>query len=185
MNYDYICRSVVRVERKYAATDPFTICRDAGIIVLRQHMGTETGSVKGFFLESRRIRTITINADLPLSIQRVICAHELGHAVLHRNRGMNTFHEVSLFDEASRYEKEANLFAAELLLDDYEVIETLNRDGTFFSAASELGVPSELLDFKFRVMKWKGYKLMESPVSVKSNFLKNVEIPEESNDFIS
>ncbi len=28
-----------------------------------------------------------------------------------------------------------------------------------------LRVPAELLDFKFRVLKWKGYKLIEPPIS--------------------
>ena len=74
-------------------------------------------------------------------------------------------------------EQEANLFAAEYLPDDQAVLETLNSDTTFFAAASELYVPMELLDFKFRVMKWKGYKLMEPPISARSNFLRDMEVP--------
>ena len=31
----------------------------------------------------------------------------------------------------------------------------------------------ELLDFKFRVMKWKGYMIVDSPVYSQSNWLKN------------
>lgn len=95
--------------------------------------------------------------------QRIIVSHELGHAVLHRKSGVKAFHDIGLFDESSLTEKEANLFAAEYLLDDEKVLNTLNRDTTFFSAAAKLLVPVELLDFKFRVMKWKGYKLIEPP----------------------
>ena len=36
----------------------------------------------------------------------------------------------------------------------------------------ELGVPAELLDFKFRIMKNKGYRI-EAPYIAKSNFLKD------------
>ena len=90
---------------------------------------------------------------------------------------MFAFNEVGLFDESSRQEKDANLFAAELLLDDDEVLQTLNEDNTFFSAAASLEIPMELLDFKFRVMKWKGYKLIEPPIIARSNFLKDLEIP--------
>ena len=31
-----------------------------------------------------------------------------------------------------------------------------------------------MLDFKFRVMKWKGYKLIEPPIMAQSNFLANM-----------
>ena len=134
-----------------------------GILLLQQHLGNDPDSVKGFFLVNKRIRTITVNADLPLIIQKIIVAHELGHATLHRNSGTFAFHEVTLYDSVSVYEKEANLFAAELLLNDNEVLEALNQDSTFFTAASELMVPAELLDFKFRLLKWKGYKMMEYP----------------------
>ena len=110
-------------------------------------------------------------------------AHELGHAVLHKHSGLHAFHEVGLFDESSLLEKEANLFAAELLLTDDDVFQTLNEDNTFFSAASSLYVPMELLDFKFRVMKWKGYKLMEPPITARSNFLRDLEVPINADDY--
>ena len=82
-----------------------------------------------------------------------------------------------MFDYTSAMEKEANLFAAEFLLEDQEVFDVLNRDTTFFSAAAALYVPAELLDFKFRLMKWKGYKLIEPPISARNNFLRDVEVP--------
>ena len=50
----------------------------------------------------------------------------------------------------------------------------LNEDQFFFQAAKALYVPAELLDFKFRVMKRKGYKL-ESPIVSHGNFLKTIE----------
>ena len=63
-----------------------------------------------------------------------------------------------------------------------DVLDQINNDGTFFSAASMLGVPMELLDFKFRMMKWKGYKLVEPPVVSRSDFLKEIPIPENHDD---
>lgn len=89
-----------------------------------------------------------------------------------------------MFDQTSEFEKDANLFAAELLLEDKEVLEVLNRDTTFFSAAAMLLVPAELLDFKFRVMKWKGFKMIEPPINARSNFMRDMEIPEDA-DFYS
>lgn len=85
-----------------------------------------------------------------------------------------------MFDESSMMEKEANLFAAEFLMDDRDVLCALNRDTTFFTAAAMLRVPAELLDFKFRVMKWKGYKLIEPPITASSKFLRDMEVPEDA-----
>ena len=91
--------------------------------------------------------------------------------------GIHAFHDVGHFDMSSVMEKDANLFAAEFLLEDDAVLELLNGDNAFFSAASALYVPIELLDFKFRVMKRKGYKLMEQPVRARSNFMKEMAVP--------
>jgi Zn-dependent peptidase ImmA (M78 family) len=76
-------------------------------------------------------------------------------------------------------EKEANLFAAELLLSDEDVTEVLNSDNTFFTAAATLCVPIELLDFKFRIMKRKGYQLAEPPVHSHNDFLKKIKVENE------
>lgn len=180
MSYAEICEAVETIQKKYRESDPFRLCSAMGIKLIFQSLGNDPDAIKGFFLESKRIRTITVNCDLPVVIQRIIVSHELGHAVLHRKSGVKAFHDMGLFDESSVTEKEANLFAAEYLLNDEEVLDTLNRDTTFFSAAAMLRVPAELLDFKFRVLKWKGYKLIEPPISARSNFLANMEVPDDA-----
>ena len=131
-------------------------------------------------MECKRIKTITVNSDLPEIVQKIIVAHELGHATLHRTSAVQAFHEVVMYDSSSIKEKEANLFAAELLLEDGEVLDALNQDVTFFSAAAQLRVPMEMLDFKFRLLKWKGYKMLESPIQVNSNFMRNMEVPDDA-----
>lgn len=180
MSYAEICEAVEAIQKKYRESDPFRLCSAMGIKLIFQSLGNDPDAIKGFFLESKRIRTITVNSDLPSVIQKIIVAHELGHAVMHRKKGVCAFHDMGLFDESSVTEKEANLFAAEYLLNDEEVLDTLNRDTTFFTAAAKLYVPIELLDFKFRVMKWKGYKLIEPPISARSNFLANMEVPDDA-----
>ena len=178
MTYIHIVEAVQKLNRKFDESDPLKLCKCMGIQVIYSNLGVGTDSIKGFFLERYRIPVIVLNSNLPAQIQRIIAAHELGHAVLHRKCGVHAFNEVALFDESSLYEKEANLFAAEYLLDDAEVLESLNADSTFFSVASQLNVPVELLDFKFRVMKWKGYKLVEPPITAQSTFLKDPDVPQ-------
>ena len=59
-------------------------------------------------------------------------------------------------------------------VEDEDVLEKLNADMSFFQAASELQVPPELLDFKFRMMKRNGVQIVDSPITANSNFLKDI-----------
>lgn len=175
INISYIADEVKRVMRKYDETDPFRLAKAMKIIVSYEPLGLYEGCCKGFFIVHRRMKHITINSDLPEELQRVVLAHEIGHCVLHNSAGaMAAFHEMVLFDTVDFREYEANIFASELLLSDEDVLEALNDDLFFFQAASLLCVPAEMLDFKFRVMKRKGYKL-ESPIVSHGDFLKNIE----------
>ncbi len=181
--YTEITEPVEKLKKRYHENDPFLLCKAMGIKIIFQPLGTAPDAIKGFILKSKRIVAITVNSDLPIILQKIIVAHELGHAILHKNSSVLAFHEVALFDESSRYEKDANLFAAEYLLEDDHVLEILNTDNTFFSAAAALHVPIELLDFKFRVMKWKGYKMMEPPINARSNFLRDLEVPDNADNY--
>ena len=119
MSVDYICREVKRLKKKYHESDPFKLCDAMGIILLDAPMGNYQGACKGFFLTQSRKRSITINSDLPEELQRIIVTHELGHAVLHaKAAGVNAFHDFELFDSTSIMEYEANIFAADFLMDD-------------------------------------------------------------------
>jgi Zn-dependent peptidase ImmA (M78 family) len=59
---------------------------------------------------------ISINADYNETSRRLLCAHELGHALLHSN-GVNHYSIASNY-ELERLERDANLFALSLLYDD-------------------------------------------------------------------
>lgn len=174
MSIDYICREVSRIMRKYDESDPWKLADAMGIVVSELPMGKTPNSCKGFFLCQSRIKHITINSELPEVVRRIILAHEIGHAVLHQKAAkIKTFHDFSLYDSTSQMEYEANLFAAEYLLDDELVADMLTEDTFFFSVAKELNVPPELLDFKFRILKRKGW-LVESPILSNSDFLKKL-----------
>lgn len=107
-----------RLKMKYQTTDPYDICTSMDIQVIKRPMGASAQSCKGFFLVSSRCKLIVINSDLPESIQRIIIAHELGHAVLHSDSAISAFHEFAMFDDTDRMEYEANVFAAEFMLSD-------------------------------------------------------------------
>lgn len=158
-----------RLIDKYDESDPFQLCQSLGILVLFEKF---SNNLKGYFFLQSRIKIIVINANLPKELQKVICAHELGHAILHKElAAKGTLNDLVLFDNTSKPEFEANLFAAELLISDEAVTELLNDDLSFFSVARILSVPAELLDFKFRILKHKGYRL-EAQLYTPGDFLK-------------
>lgn len=68
-------------------------------------------------------------------------------------------------------EDEANFFAAELLLEDSEVLELLS-EYSFFETAKQLYVPAALLDYKFSLLHEKG-ELVNPMYIQKSDFLKD------------
>ena len=65
-----------------------------------------------------------------------------------------------MFDDTDRMEYEANVFAAEFMLSDDEVMESLEMQMDFFQMARCLYVPPELLDFKLRILQRQASRSM-------------------------
>lgn len=175
MTVENIRSAVRQLKRRYGEDEPEKMCRALGVLVKRIPMGKGHAACKGFFIRECRIRLIVINADLPEKYQRIILAHELGHAVLHgKASAEREFRDFAILDETSLYEYEANIFAAEFLLEDEAVQEQMKEETSFFGAACALRVPPELLDFKCRVLKRQGYAV-EPPMYARSNFMKHID----------
>ena len=127
--------------------------------------------LKGFFYYQSRQKNIVIDHNVNGILERILVAHELGHAVLHTKIAMmHGFQEMEVFDDRSIEENEANFFAAELLLEDGKVLECLSEH-TFFETAKMLYVPAALLDYKFSLLHEKG-ELVNSMYIRKADFLK-------------
>jgi len=160
---------------RFGERDPYALQRAMRLLLLETPMGSFPTACKGFFMTQSRMRVIAVNTDLPEEMQRVVLAHEIGHAVLHYDRqNRSSFRECSMFDDISKMEREANFFAAELLIPDEDVFAIVGADASFFGAAGALSVPPQLLDFKLRAMKSRGYKQANTPLMSDSRFLRNV-----------
>ena len=175
MTIETISDMAKHIKQKYAESDPWKLSKALNLTVSVKSMGLYDGCCKGFFVMYRRIKYIVINGDLPKQLQRIVLAHEIAHCILHADQAKNAaFHDITLFDTIDHKEYEANVFAAELLLSDEDVLSVLNEDLFFFQAASVLSVPYELLDFKFRILKRRGFKV-NSPITSQGDYLKKIE----------
>lgn len=169
-----IIKAVEKLKSEYGICSPEKLCEYTGIPLLFHSMGNHPGAIKGFVIGVDGVYTVVVNSDIDDNIQKTVTAHELCHALYHGSNNIQRFDESTLFDEASVHEKEANLFAAELLISDDDVFEALDEGETFFGAASKLCVPVQLLDFKFRLMKKRGVSLPDVSVESRNNFLGKI-----------
>lgn len=164
----HIIEAVEKLVKKYDTKDPYELCRALGIKI---HFYNMEKKLKGFFFYQSRQKNIVIDSNVNEVLERILIAHELGHAVLHTKIAMmKGFQEMEVLDGSSLEEDEANFFAAELLLDDNEVLENLS-EYSFFETAQRLFVPAALLDYKFSLLHEKG-KRVDSMYIRKSDFLK-------------
>ncbi len=134
---------------KCGTRDPFEIAK----ICRAELVIKELGSLKGFYKIVNEVPFIFINKSLPPSDARLVCAHELGHHALHRIFARVGFEEFSLFSETSRREYEANLFAAELLIDEEALEEFIEYGYTQSQIAAAFGIDEKLVQMKLNTLQ--------------------------------
>lgn len=78
--------------------------------------------VRGFYQYFQRNNIIYVDEHLPEHEQKFVCAHELGHMLMHR--GENTvFMDTRTYLKTTPYETEADKFAIELLVPNEIILE--------------------------------------------------------------
>ena len=167
-----------RLAGQYDLSDPVRLCRQAGVILLYFPMGYGKAACKGFILKQDDKCAITVSSDLEQDLQRIVMYHELAHYFLHIQTGIaETMQDFSVGSPASEMEYEADMLAAELSLSNDDVMEALSESGDFFEAARMLHTIPELLDFKLRLMRERGYRIPAAPISASGGFLRNAGSP--------
>lgn len=95
----------------------------------------------------QKTKCVFVNSDIESeSIHKIVCAHELGHAILHPKINSSYIGNYTLYS-SSKIEIEANTFAAELLLPDE--IDEEYKGMTIDQIAASLCVLPELLKLKY------------------------------------
>lgn len=136
-----IKQCVQKLSMRFSSYDPFYIAKQMGIRILYHPLG----ATLGYCTTSRRSRFIILNQNCPEELLPFVCAHELGHSILHK--GINTpFLKKNTLFSVDKIEMEANTFAVELLLPDELLHE--HNDINFSSIARCVGIPYRLEKLK-------------------------------------
>ncbi len=131
----------IKLMRRCNSNNPFTIVRTLDIILIYCHLV----DLNGFYQYHKRNHIIYLSEDLDEVIARFVLAHELGHMQLHRN--LNTvFMDTRTYNPHSRFERQANIFAVELLLPDDLLREY--PDCSIYQLARSVGVPDGFVEMK-------------------------------------
>lgn len=133
---------VNKLIKKYKTNNPYELASYLNIILIEKPLGAMSGSY--FYINRNKV--IFLNSSLTDYEKILVLAHEIGHSILHKNRNCYFIKNKTLL-LTSKIEKEANIFTAELLINDNLFLQyegfTLTQIGCMEN------IPVELLKLKF------------------------------------
>ena len=136
---------VKNLEKKYGTKDPYKLCKRLKINIIYMDLG----EIKGIYKKVVTNKFIVINENLDKFCQKVVLAHELGHAILHHSKEIQALKDYDLFPRFSnQIEIEANTFAAELLIDD-----TFDNDEYIENPSIDIRILEQLKELKSKNIK--------------------------------
>ena len=108
---------VLNLIARHRTRNPFKLARALNIEIIYQDLG----EVRGFFKKILRRKYIFINSELSEFDQKLVCAHELGHAILHSSNRIQFLIDNTKILRRNEIEDEANLFASWLLFPENDI----------------------------------------------------------------
>ena len=152
--------------------DPFAAAGDRGVFI--DYCGGFT-ALLGLYTVVNGERHIILNSNMSVVTSKIVCAHELGHDVLHGGElaSRGGFCDASSFFRRTGTEYEANVFAAHLLIDGEELLDVLSETRNVITAAGRMNTELDLLLIKMNEMKRLGYDI-NVPMEANRNFLKDL-----------
>lgn len=131
--------------RKYKTNNVYELAECLGVILKIVPLGSTAGS----YLYINRRKTIFINSSLNEHERIIVLAHEIGHAILHKKTNCYFMQNKTLL-LTSKVELEANIFAAEYLIQD-NILEAY-EGFTLQNISSIENISLNLLKLKFNLL---------------------------------
>ena len=152
MTAEFIYKYAKACESLYGTNDPEKIFSERNVTVKL----SPPSELRGFICRLNGALIVSVDVSLPESVKRMTLAHLLGHSLLHRKMisSGKAFEEGSLPKDI--YDREADIFAAELLISD-KIIADLRESGMSDARiVSSFGAIRELACSKLFSMRSRG-----------------------------
>lgn len=159
-----IVRLANKLVKRYGTRDPYELADWLNILVdFAPHP-----RLLGFSVIVYDKQVIGLNSRADANTRRCACAHELAHLILRHHQDQR-FHASHLLDfslREQRFEAEANVFAATLLLTDADMKEAIHTFDSVSAAAAFLYVCPELFCAKLEILNAEGchYRIPAAPL---------------------
>lgn len=134
-----------RLIAAWRTNDPFELCSLLDILVVRVPLAAE---IRGFCQSVFDTHIIYISQQLSAPADRFVCAHELGHVLLHPHQN-RVFLDTATYQVTAKLEWAANRFACHLLYPEDSVFFEY-PDYTVEQTAACLGLPAELVQYRIQ-----------------------------------
>lgn len=140
MNTHSLTESLVK---KYHTRNPFEILKEKNFILIYAPLV----DVMGFHQYFQRNHIIYIDKNLSEHDKIFVCAHELGHMLMHK-KANTVYMDTKTYFNTNKYEIEANTFATELLIPD----EILQKNSTLTTEQLSrlLGYEQALIELRLK-----------------------------------
>lgn len=142
----WIEHTINNLLEQHGTNEPTELADYLGITIIYEYLGNNNG----LYINQNGCKFIVVNENLDYYDQRVIIAHELGHAVLHDNLNM-AYIENNTYYSRDKFEYQANYFAANLLLPDGFEKDIEFKDMKIEQISSMVAVPVELVKIKLLI----------------------------------
>ena len=146
------------------------------IMNVLQHHGCTLNDLLGMYTYRHKERHILLNSGMEHMVMQMVCGHEIGHDVFHRDLAKkgNALPEFTLFDMRSKPEYEANAFAAHLIIDNDELVEYMQEGYDVVQLSAMMGTNINLMLIKLNEMNRMGWGL-NLPYVPHADFLKQIK----------
>lgn len=132
--------------KKYKTRDPFQIAKEKNVILVYAPLI----DIRGFYQYFQRQHIICIDENLPDQHKRFVCAHELGHMMMHKSSN-TVYMDTKTFLNTNKFENEANEFAVNLLIPDCEIYD--NKELTTEQLSRLLGYEEAMIKLRLKSCK--------------------------------
>jgi|GEM_PF-2520920 len=172
MTAEYIYKFVKACEAVYGTREPLEIFRQRGAAV----RNTAPEGLHGLICLANGSVLVAVDPAISESHRRMTLAHLLGHAILHRKKILagKAYEEPSGEVPPSAAEREADLFAAELLISDEEILELRDSGMNEGQVISSFGALRDLAPHKLFSMRSRGISVGDDVC--RADFLKRCDI---------